>query len=92
MISRGILVGRDTNHVAQHALEELPNVTKNDFMVWLPYNLVAFSVIPIYVRPTTTAFMEASWQTYISNRSHDYVPPDVTGTTSETQQDTLMMK
>lgn len=75
MISRGLMVGRDTKHVAQHALDELPEVTKNDFFVWFPYNLVAFSVIPFYVRPTTTALMEASWQTYISNRSHDYVPP-----------------
>ena len=74
MISRGIMVGRDTNHVAQHALDELPDVTKNDFCVWLPYNLVAFSVIPFYIRPTTTSLMEASWQTYISVRSHDYVP------------------
>jgi hypothetical protein len=90
MISRGLLVGRDSFHVAQHTLEELPRVTRTDFMVWLPYNLVAFSVIPIYVRPTTTAFMEASWQTYISNRSHDYVLPD-TGT-RETQQASLMMK
>jgi len=74
MISRGLMVGRETNHVAQHTMEELPDVTKNDFCVWLPYNLVAFSVIPFYIRPTTTALMEASWQTYISLRSHDYVP------------------
>lgn len=74
IVSRGLMVGRETNHVASHALNELPDVTKNDFCVWLPYNFVAFSMIPIYIRPTTTALMEASWQTYISLRSHDYVP------------------
>ena len=73
MISRGLMVGRETNHVAQHTLDELPDVTKNDFCVWLPYNMVAFSVIPSFIRPTTTALMEASWQTYISHRSHDYL-------------------
>lgn len=88
MVSRGLMVGRETNHVAQHALEELPDVTKNDFCVWLPYNLVAFSIIPYYIRPTTTALMEASWQTYISNRSHDYVPESE----SHEQQSDLMMK
>lgn len=86
MISRGLMVGRETNHVARHALKELPEVTKTDFCVWLPYNIVAFSVIPFYIRPTTTALMEASWQTYISNRSHDYVSERVS------QQNALMMK
>jgi len=41
-------------------------VTKNDFVVWMPYNLLAFSIIPAVLRPTTTAAMEASWQTYIT--------------------------
>ena len=57
-----------------HVWDVLPRVTLNDCRVWLPYNLLAFALIPAFIRPTTTAMMEASWQTYISLRSHDYLP------------------
>lgn len=72
MTCRGILVGRDGKDVLKHVAHEMPRVTMNDVKVWLPYNLLAFSVIPAVVRPTTTIMMEASWQTYISLRSNDY--------------------
>ena len=72
MTARGLLVGRKPPDVLHHVLEELPHVTLNDIRVWLPYNLIAFSLIPTFLRPTTTAAMEASWQTYISWRSNDY--------------------
>ena len=74
MYARGIsLKGHDNlEEVAGHVYREMPAVTFNDARVWLPYNLVAFSVIPVYVRPATTSLMEAMWQTYISLRSHDY--------------------
>ena len=74
MSSRGLLAGRHRGDVANHVLREMPSVTLNDVKVWLPYNLVAFTFIPQYLRPSTTALMEASWQTYISLRSHEYVP------------------
>jgi len=70
--ARGWLVGRDADQVARHTIQEMPRVTLNDARVWLPYNLVAFSVIPIYIRPATTSLMEACWQTYISLCSHNY--------------------
>lgn len=54
-----------------HVRKELPSLILSDAKVWLPYNLVAFSIIPPFVRPTTTALMEASWQTYISLRAND---------------------
>jgi len=72
MAARGILVGRPKREVARHVAGEMPYVTVNDFRVWMPYNLIAFGFIPAFIRPTTTAMMEASWQTYISLRSHDY--------------------
>jgi len=72
ILARGVLVGRPTDDVAKHVVQEMPRVTMNDFRVWMPYNLIAFSVIPAFIRPTTTAMMEASWQTYISLRSHNY--------------------
>jgi hypothetical protein len=72
MASRGLLVGRDMRDVLQHVRHEMPRVTANDARFWLPYNLMAFSLIPTALRPTTTAFMEATWQTYISWRSHDF--------------------
>jgi protein Mpv17 len=72
MTCRGLLVGQDTQAVVKHVVKEIPKVTLNDVKVWLPYNLLAFSVIPPMIRPTTTAMMEASWQTYISLRSNDY--------------------
>lgn len=72
MTCRGLFRGdRAPTQVAEHVVHELPTVTRNDVLVWLPYNLVAFSVIPTIVRPATTAIMEASWQGYISWRSHD---------------------
>ena len=55
-----------------HVWNEMFEVTVNDARVWLPYNLVAFSVIPSYLRPITTAMMESGWQTYISLKSNDY--------------------
>ena len=73
MTSRGILEGdKHPRKVWKHTLSELPTVTRNDILVWLPYNMVAFSIIPPMIRPTTTLLMEASWQCYISLRSHDY--------------------
>jgi hypothetical protein len=73
MMTRGILRGdKDTQSVFQHVYTELPTITRNDFIVWMPYNMIAFSIIPAFLRPTTTAAMEASWQTYISLRAHDF--------------------
>lgn len=73
LVARGVVVGRDFRHeVAPHVVLEMPRVTWNDLRVWFPYNLVAFAMIPSYIRPTTTAMVNASWQTYISLRSHDY--------------------
>lgn len=70
--TRGLLVGKDKEQVVEHTMQEMPGVTINDARVWLPYNIVAFSVIPIYIRPATTSLMEACWQTYISLCSHNY--------------------
>ena len=70
--TRGLLVGKDRDKVVEHTMQEMPGVTINDARVWLPYNIVAFSVIPIYIRPATTSLMEACWQTYISLCSHNY--------------------
>jgi hypothetical protein len=72
MGSRGLLVGHQGTDVASHVAREMPTVTMNDFRVWFPYNLVAFSLIPVYIRPATTSIMEAGWQTYISLCSHSY--------------------
>ena len=72
MAARGVLGGKTPSDVAAHVKEEMPEVTFNDLRVWFPYNLVAFSFIPISVRPATTSLMEALWQTYISLRSNDY--------------------
>ncbi len=72
IFSRGVLVGKEKDEVLNHVKNEMPAVTLNDARVWLPYNMVAFSIIPIYIRPTTTAMMESGWQTYISLRSNDY--------------------
>ena len=51
--TRALLVGKDTDKVVEHTIQEMPGVTFNDARVWLPYNIVAFSVIPIYIRPAT---------------------------------------
>jgi Mpv17 / PMP22 family len=72
MSSRGLLVGRDNQEVALHVAKEMPTVTFNDARVWFPYNIVAFSLIPVTIRPTTTLMLEAGWQTYISIMSNNY--------------------
>jgi hypothetical protein len=72
MMSRGLLIGREPQQVAHHVCQEMPIVTWNDARVWLPYNCIAFSMIPIAIRPTTTLCMEAGWQAYISLMSHNY--------------------
>jgi len=73
LTTRGLARGDQTIYqVLDHVGTQLVDVTKNDFLVWLPYNIIAFSFIPAIIRPTTTAAMEASWQTYISVCAHDY--------------------
>jgi hypothetical protein len=73
MLGRGVIgAGHTVSETVQHVRDELVQVTLNDIKVWLPYNLLAFSIIPPWIRPTTTAFMEAMWQTYISLRANDY--------------------
>lgn len=72
MSCRGFLVGRDPEQVGGHVVKEMPAVTLNDARVWMPYNMLAFSVIPPVLRPTTTLMMEATWQTYISLVSNNY--------------------
>jgi hypothetical protein len=58
--------------VLEHVADEIPTVTRNDLLIWGPYNLAAFSLIPIMIRPATTACCEACWQAYISLRSHNF--------------------
>lgn len=72
MASRGLAQGRKVKDVSSHVVSELPQVMMNDCRVWLPYNLISFTFIPIAMRPASTMLMEAAWQTYISLRSHDY--------------------
>ena len=70
--SRGLLAGHPVLDVKNHVAAEILPVTLNDINVWLPYNILAFSLVPIHIRPACTSLMEAGWQTYISWRSHDY--------------------
>eukprot|EP00581_Thalassiosira_minuscula_P007705 CAMPEP_0183710148 /NCGR_PEP_ID=MMETSP0737-20130205/5973_1 /TAXON_ID=385413 /ORGANISM="Thalassiosira miniscula, Strain CCMP1093" /LENGTH=235 /DNA_ID=CAMNT_0025938371 /DNA_START=326 /DNA_END=1033 /DNA_ORIENTATION=+ len=72
MGARGVLVGKNPMEVFSHVKKEMPEVTLNDLRVWFPYNMVAFGLIPISIRPATTSLMECLWQTYISYRSNDY--------------------
>jgi Mpv17 / PMP22 family len=69
--SRHIRLSQRIVVVLGHVCREMPTVTYHDFGVWLPYNILAFSCIPLVVRPITTSFMEAAWQTYISYKSHN---------------------
>ncbi len=72
MGARGLLTGKNPRDVCLHVWEEMRDVTFNDLRVWFPYNLFAFGIIPISIRPATTSLMEAGWQTYISLRSNAY--------------------
>lgn len=57
-----LLRGSATSEVWQ----KMPDVLVNELRVWLPYNLFAFRVVPVHVRPTTTACLSLGWHTYIS--------------------------
>jgi hypothetical protein len=84
MSMRGLLLGRSWHDdVLQHVRREMPGVTLNDLRLFLPYNLVAFGLLPPYIRPATTVLMESMWQTYISLRSHDYQSRSRTATPSK---------
>ena len=77
MTWRGVLRGDHTAvEVLQHVADEIPTVTRNDLLIWGPYNLLAFTLIPQVVRPATTACCEACWQAYISLRSHHFEQPE----------------
>ena len=45
---------------------DMPQVLLHDCYVWLPYDLLAFRMIPTHIRPTTTALMTLGWNTYLS--------------------------
>lgn len=45
---------------------DMPQVLLHDCYVWLPYTLIAYRMIPIHIRPTTTALMTLGWSTYLS--------------------------
>lgn len=70
--ARGLLSGHSTQEVGKHVRDEMPQVFLNDARVWFPYNMVAFSILPVHMRPITTAIMESCWQTYISLCSNNY--------------------
>lgn len=70
--ARGLLSGHSTQEVRKHVRDEMPQVFLNDAKVWFPYNMVAFSILPVHIRPITTAIMESCWQTYISLCSNNY--------------------
>ena len=72
--------------VGAHVAAEIPRVTVMDARVWFPYNCIAFGLIPIHIRPLTTACMEAGWQTYISLRAHDYREQEASLVPSQQQQ------
>lgn len=72
MTCHGLSSGQEKMAVLQHVIHEMPSVTLHDAYLWLPYNTLAFSVIPPLIRPATTSLLAASWQTYVSMRSNDY--------------------
>ena len=51
--------------------QKMPGVLVNELRVWLPYNLFAFRIIPVHVRPTTTACLSLGWHTYMSYTAAD---------------------
>mmetsp|Transcript_52018 Transcript_52018/g.125509 ORF Transcript_52018/g.125509 Transcript_52018/m.125509 type:complete len:270 (-) Transcript_52018:427-1236(-) len=77
MTYRGVLRGDHTTvEVLEHVANEIPTVTRNDLLIWGPYNLLAFTLIPQVIRPATTVCCEACWQAYISLRSHHFEQPE----------------
>lgn len=59
------LAGRGAS--ADEVVKAMPEVLRDDCIVWLPYNLLAFRLIPTHIRPTTTAIMTLGWNTYLSS-------------------------
>ena len=59
------LAGRGAS--AEEVVKAMPEVLRDDCVVWLPYNLLAFRLIPTHIRATTTAIMTLGWNTYLSS-------------------------
>ena len=68
--ARGFLEGRGSSAVSTQLWHEMPAVLLNELRVWLPYNVVAFALIPAHLRPGATMLVEACWVTYISLVAH----------------------
>ncbi|EOD16111.1 hypothetical protein EMIHUDRAFT_449480 [Emiliania huxleyi CCMP1516] len=52
--------------------DTMPAVLLNELRVWLPYNLLAFRLVPTPVRPATTSLVTLCWQVYISWTAHHH--------------------
>lgn len=53
----------------------MPGVLANECRVWVPYNLLAFRLVPLHLRPTTTSLLTFCWHTYISRTAADARAP-----------------
>lgn len=45
---------------------DYPSVLRHDLSLWPAYDLLCFSVCPVALRATVTAFVSVCWQTYVS--------------------------
>lgn len=75
MLVRGLAPGGSGSSPKQvmiHIMEELPKVTRDDFVFWFPYNMAAFTFVPTRIRPMSTMLMDSIWQTYMSLKSNNF--------------------
>ena len=72
---RGGLAGCDAAESAARVVGAMPGVLLNELRVWLPYNLLLFSLVPPAIRPTSTAVLGLCWQAYLSYVAHDGLQP-----------------
>jgi len=78
MLVRGLAPGESDGsqhspaQVLTHMKNEIQQVTIDDFKLWFPYNMAAFTFVPTHIRPLTTMVMETIWQTYMSLHSNNY--------------------
>jgi len=54
-----LLTGAGVEAATTSVVAHLPFLMQLEFMLWMPYNLIAFSHLPLHLRPATSALLSA---------------------------------
>lgn len=62
---------REALTAARQKIEtQLPNTVATSSMVWIPINVLNFSIVPVHLRPLVLMVCSAGWNCYLSLKQH----------------------